>query len=529
MRQDQHEAYDHIVKCEMIGPLRGGILCLKMGLGKTRIILYTIEKEIGSGRKTLIVCSKTVLGEWLNECEKWVPHLKVLPYHRELYSNYNKLTKDDIHDADIIMTTYDVIRSIDSKFNCSDSICIRGDEGIYKDKIIGFKQKLKPDFEDDDYICGPQVLYAFPWYRLVTDESQKFCNYKTNLFKAVCSLYSQKRWCLTGTPIRNHEHDMWSLLFYCGLTTPDNPKKFNYNIYLKYKDVIIIRDYKHTSLIMPKIIYHEEYLDFSQPEYQVYEFYLTQLWDAYDKFIQHDSAYAFDNGGFALILGLFTRLRQICIAPYLITSESKRKTENEKCETDLAYQMPQLELYVHNKELAGFTSSKILKILDIISKISESDKIVIFSSFTACLDLLYDILRQKYKCIIVDGSVSGKRRYDRLNDFRQKQDYRILLINFKVGGEGLNLPEANHVICVELWWSPVVISQAISRCWRVGQTKEVHAYKFIISKSIEETMNTICLAKDSISNQYLNGDINGRQNIPKLDKFTLGQIIGYYH
>ena len=49
---------------------------------------------------------------------------------------------------------------------------------------------------------------------------------------------------------------------------------------------------------------------------------------AYDRFIRKDGQFAGENG-FSILLGLFTRLRQICIAPYLITNESKRKQEFE--------------------------------------------------------------------------------------------------------------------------------------------------------------------------------------------------------
>jgi len=54
----QYDAYDHILSKEKDGPLRGGILCLKMGLGKTRVILHLIqtEKNQESKEKTLIAC-----------------------------------------------------------------------------------------------------------------------------------------------------------------------------------------------------------------------------------------------------------------------------------------------------------------------------------------------------------------------------------------------------------------------------------------------------------------------------------------
>jgi SNF2 family DNA or RNA helicase len=42
----------------------GGILCLTMGLGKTRSMLVLSQLE--KNNKTLIICSKTLLDEWCN-------------------------------------------------------------------------------------------------------------------------------------------------------------------------------------------------------------------------------------------------------------------------------------------------------------------------------------------------------------------------------------------------------------------------------------------------------------------------------
>jgi len=126
-------------------------------------------------------------------------------------------------------------------------------------------------------------------------------------------------------------------------------------------------------------------------------------------------------------------------------------------------------------------------------------------------------------------SVTGKKRIGILNNYRQDKEKRILLCNYRVGSEGLNLAIANHVICIETWWSPVMINQAIARCGRVGQKKVVHSYRIIIDKSIEESMDEICRAKETIANAYLYSDINSRIEPPKLDKYMLGKIIGYYN
>ena len=506
----QQDALDHMADKEK-GPLKGGLLCLMMGLGKT-VVIYRkaqIEKSL-----MLIICSKTIIIEWINEHQKFFPDLKVLIYHREFYDNFDSLSLSDIENYNIVITTYDVIIGIDRVCKFSNSICIYGTEGPHINKVVGYSQKTKPDVYEGQ---GPNVLYTVPWKRVVIDEAQKIANSKTQIFRAICGIYSEYRWCLTGSPIKNVDSDMWSLLFFCGLKEPNNPKHFQYSDFIKYSDVMMVREYKQTHIRLPEIIHHTFNAPLSPIEYEIYKYYIDCIWEAYDNFVHHTNS----DETFGKILGLFTRLRQICISPYLLCPQSKRRSSE-----DDVFESPYND-YICDKEKSGFSSSKIQKIQEIIDGIPTTDKIVIFSSFTACLDLLYDKLKDNYDLILLDGSTTGKKRLELLYSFRHGTP-RILLCNFKVGSEGLNLPEANHVICVELWWSPVLVDQAIARCWRVGQTKPVHSYKIIMNGSIEENIYEICRAKSSIANAYLFGQVEGRVAAPKLDKYTLGRIIGYY-
>lgn len=53
----------------------------------------------------------------------------------------------------------------------------------------------------------------------------------------------------------------------------------------------------------------------------------------------------------------------------------------------------------------------------------------------------------------------------------------VLLISLKAGGLGLQLVAANVVFLMDPWWNPSVEHQAIDRCHRIGQRKEVHVYR----------------------------------------------------
>ncbi len=63
---------------------------------------------------------------------------------------------------------------------------------------------------------------------------------------------------------------------------------------------------------------------------------------------------------------------------------------------------------------------------------------------------------------------------------------RPSVIETRIRKAGLNLQAANTVINVDLPWNPAVLEQRISRVHRMGQKKNVSAYKLITLNTIEE-------------------------------------------
>jgi SNF2 family DNA or RNA helicase len=65
--------------------------------------------------------------------------------------------------------------------------------------------------------------------------------------------------------------------------------------------------------------------------------------------------------------------------------------------------------------------------------------------------------------------MSSDERAAALQKFSQDEACRVLLVSLKCGSLGLNLTCANHVILMDVWWTPAVESQAIDRTHRFGQ------------------------------------------------------------
>ena len=91
--------------------------------------------------------------------------------------------------------------------------------------------------------------------------------------------------------------------------------------------------------------------------------------------------------------------------------------------------------------------------------------------------------KDKYSYLYLDGST--KNRGELVKKFQEGSD-KIFLISLKAGGFGLNLTAANYCVLLDPWWNPAVEKQAVDRTHRIGQTKPVFVYKFIIKNTIEE-------------------------------------------
>ena len=56
-----------------------------------------------------------------------------------------------------------------------------------------------------------------------------------------------------------------------------------------------------------------------------------------------------------------------------------------------------------------------------------------------------------------------------------------MIIQILSGSDGLNLQQFNEIYFTSIHWNPFVELQAIARCHRIGQKKQVFVYKFIMN------------------------------------------------
>jgi non-specific serine/threonine protein kinase len=71
---------------------------------------------------------------------------------------------------------------------------------------------------------------------------------------------------------------------------------------------------------------------------------------------------------------------------------------------------------------------------------------------------------------------------------------------------GLNLTVADYVYIVDPWWNPAAEQQAIDRAHRIGQKRNVFAYKMICKDSVEEKILQLQERKKKLADDLIQED-----------------------
>ena len=142
---------------------------------------------------------------------------------------------------------------------------------------------------------------------------------------------------------------------------------------------------------------------------------------------------------------------------------------------------------------------KVEKLLSTIDEIVSEDpnqKIIIFTEFVATQEYLQRLLvGRDYTVSILNGGMSIEERNDALREFR---DHSNIFISTDAGGEGLNLQFSNIIINYDLPWNPMKIEQRCGRADRIGQTRDVQIYNFIIEDTVENRVRQVLEEKLSV-------------------------------
>lgn len=305
------------------------------------------------------------------------------------------------------------------------------------------------------------------WDLVICDEAQALKNSDSKRHLAVSELDCLRKFLITGTPIENSLSDLWSLINIIRPGLLGSLRSFK----------ALIEDHptdaREVSNFAAPLILRRMVKDVAKELPELISMPITLLGTA-----QFSSYY--DSRRLELLrnksnpLASITELAQICCYPGL---------------KDPAY--------------SDMHDAKINSTLDILKNIKfNGEKAIIFSTFTASLDLLRAVITKQLSpayISTIDGRVSSAKRDLIIQNFQEVDGFAVLCIQPAAGGVGLNITGANHVIHFNRQWNPAVERQATARAHRRGQKLTVFEYLLGYAGTIEEYISETLARKSELA------------------------------
>ena len=146
-----------------------------------------------------------------------------------------------------------------------------------------------------------------------------------------------------------------------------------------------------------------------------------------------------------------------------------------------------LSIAFPDKRLLQYDCGKLQK-LDVLLRELQAGghRALIFTQMTRVLDILEQFLNiHGHRYMRLDGATKIENR--QIMTERYNNDNRILvfILSTRSGGLGINLTGADTVIFYDQDWNPAMDKQCQDRCHRIGQTRDVHIYRFVSEYTIE--------------------------------------------
>lgn len=315
---------------------------------------------------------------------------------------------------------------------------------------------------------------------IIVDEAHGMRNRRTNLAKGIFKVAKRAEYVflLTGSPTVNETSDIWPLLRLC------DPARFGSYWGFAFRFLMVRQGYMGLEvgevrsdergnlkkIVSPYLLRREELLKVAKPRWRTLDYQLLGAQRRmYREIVESDSAEWQGEEILALTpLSKITRLRQIALHPSLLFS---------------SYTGP----------------SK----LDVLSDLLDErpGQVVIFSQYARLVELASARLGDQ--CVSYTGKLSGQQRGEVVARFKAGE-VRCIALTYGVGGEGLDLQEADRAILLEYPWHVAGIEQAVGRILRFGQVS--NDVEFIIvhaTNTVDDTIREIVRSKRRVTVQEI--------------------------
>lgn len=414
------------------------------GLGKSFEALASAD--IVGGRNNLIIAPGYLKYNWEREIKKWTQYKSALAEGaRATRTNIIRNRK-----AEYLIVNYEMIR-------------------------------------ESPQVGGYPELHKEKWDCIIADEAHRFKSKDSQWTMGAKKLQSPYLFMLTGNPIANRPDEVWQLLNLI------DPKKFtSYWAFVDYycnvvdtffgKEIVgvnkdrlaqlqftlqpyLIRRMKaDVAPWLPKKIKKNIELKLEGPQKT---FYTTA---------EKKMRLELEDGGIEIIdtvVTLNTRLQQALMNPCILGGPDDSVVERAT--------------------------------LELIKDIFEGDKKVIVGTwFVAAAEHFSEVLdKAKIRHWVITGKVTGKRRDDIVQAFKNCEEPCVLVGGISAMGEGLDIDECDHIIYMDRSWVPKDNEQFEDRIHRMTSTRPKNYYYMIVQDTIAQDKAEVLQEKTEMIEEVL--------------------------
>jgi SWI/SNF-related matrix-associated actin-dependent regulator 1 of chromatin subfamily A len=429
------------------------ILADEQGLGKTVQAIAYVKRNMKPGERCLYVVPSNVKFNWFNELTKWLTGTKA---DRKALRATRKGTPVSVNGTNAV-----VLKGRPSKAKR---------EKLLKDPTSAVATHTIINW--DILTSWKEVLKAAGFSIVIGDEAHRISNEKSGRSKAFAHVVDadeegyqgiDKVILLTGTPILNRPKNLWNLLKTVAADVWGNffrfmkryagayQTKWGWNfegssneeeLHDRLNGHIWIRRLKSEVLKdLPPKQKHEVLLNIDGAARRAYE-----EAESHARVTYNESGNLAVSSDFECVLEAITMLR------------------------------------------VAIGQAKIEAATDWIRDLRDSvGKVVVFARHQEVVNSLTESLG----ALKVDGSVTGLRRTETVEEFQTNPDQKVIVCSIEAASEGITLTESQHVVFVERTWRDRDHEQASDRIHRIGQTGQATVWYLDCPDTFDEALEAV--------------------------------------
>ncbi|KAK9376746.1 SNF2 family N-terminal domain-containing protein [Lipomyces chichibuensis] len=162
----------------------------------------------------------------------------------------------------------------------------------------------------------------------------------------------------------------------------------------------------------------------------------------------------------------------------------------QKYENPMHQAQVKLSIAFPDKRLLQYDCGKLQRLAVLLRDLNAGGhRALIFTQMTRVLDVLEQFLNiHGCRYLRLDGATKIEQRQIMTERFNSDPKITVFILSTRSGGLGINLTGADTVIFYDSDWNPSMDKQCQDRCHRIGQTRDVHIYRFVSEYTIESNI-----------------------------------------